>query len=312
MSCDNQFRHVCLKDLDNYIKRDTYFSDFSKEEIKQIQENLGIVTKDDWNTDYNPTILSGTYEQIHNQQILGNLKPGFIYVITNYRTIYYDCDNVICGTDDNQPSQEYWIFLKPISTNMFDKRVSLFQQAGTSMCSKWIVEYDININDTPKSTGKITYLKDQNNNSAYYDFKNLKFKKKLAELNKGPLSFSTDTYLYTFDNGGEDMSEYTCKNNHLNVNAYNNVFLGLTVNVKLDTDCHNNIFFKNAENSTFLFGTYNNYFKNNVSYCYGVVHDKELSELTSITSTKHFEQLGDRQIVTYIDSETLTNQIKDI
>ena len=145
MSCDNQFRHVCLKDLDNYIKRDTYFSDFSKEEIKQIQENLGIVTKDDWNTDYNPTILSGTYEQIHNQQILGNLKPGFIYVITNYRTIYYDCDNVICGTDANQPSQEYWIFLKPISTNMFDKRVSLFQQVGNSMCSKWIVEYDINI-----------------------------------------------------------------------------------------------------------------------------------------------------------------------
>ena len=195
---------------------------------------------------------------------------------------------------------------------MFDKRVSLFQQAGTSVCSKWIVEYDININDTPKSTGKITYLKDQNNNSAYYDFKNLKFKKKLAELNKGPLSFSTDTYLYTFDNGGEDMSEQTCKNNHLNVNAYNNVFLGLTVNVKLDTDCHNNIFFKNAENSTFLFGTYNNYFKNNVSYCYGVVHDRELSELTSITSTKHFEQLGERQIVTYIDSETLTNQIKDV
>ena len=32
MACNNQFRHVCLKDLENYIKRDEYFSDFSDEE----------------------------------------------------------------------------------------------------------------------------------------------------------------------------------------------------------------------------------------------------------------------------------------
>lgn len=312
MSCDNEYRHVCLKDLDNYIKRDTYFADFSEEEIKQIQKNLGIINNSGSSSDYNPTLLSGTYNQVVNQQQLGTLKPGYIYVITDFRSIYYDKDQNICGTDELQPSQEYWVFLTPNGTNTFDKRVSLYQPNSLSECTKWIVEYNINDNETPQSKGKITYLKDQNNNSAYYDFKNIKFKVSIDDLKKGPLSFSTDTYLYTFDNVGADASETTCKNNHLNVNAFNNVFLGQTTNVTLDTDCHHNIFFKNAENSHFLYGSYNNYFKTNVSYCYGVVHDKELSEITSIASTKHFEQLGARQIVTYIDQETLTNQIYDV
>ena len=86
MSCDNQFRHVCLKDLDNYVKRDTYFSDFSEEEIKQIQKNLGIVTSGD-TEEFNPILISGTYAQVVQQQQLGNLKIGYVYVITDFRSI---------------------------------------------------------------------------------------------------------------------------------------------------------------------------------------------------------------------------------
>ena len=40
MACNNQFRHVCLKDLENYIKRDEYFSDFSDEEKAELTELL--------------------------------------------------------------------------------------------------------------------------------------------------------------------------------------------------------------------------------------------------------------------------------
>ena len=42
---------------------------------------------------------------------------------------------------------------------------------------KWIVEYDYEyetLTDGIKTKGKITYLKDSNNNIAYYDFKNIK------------------------------------------------------------------------------------------------------------------------------------------
>lgn len=308
MSCDNQFRHVCLKDLDNYVKRDTYFSDFSEEEIKQIQKNLGIVISGD-TEEFNPILISGTYAQVVQQQQLGNLKIGYVYVITDFRSIYLDCDNNVCGTDAFIPSQEYWIFLTPTGTNTFDKRVSLLQQNAASDCRNWIVEYNINQNSCDQSKGTITYLKDSNGNYAYYDFKNIKFKKTLADLNKGPISYDHDTYLYTFDNNGTDASELNCKNNHIEKGASNNVFLGTTKNVTLDSDCHDNIFFKNTENTHFLYGTYNNYFKDNVSHCYGIVHDKELAEITTLPSTKHFEQLGNKQIVTYFDNETLTQQI---
>ena len=308
MSCSNQFRHVCLKDLENYIKRDTYFSDFSEEEIAQIQKNLGIVVNNGID-EYNPILITGTYNQIIQQQQLGNLKIGYVYIITDFRSIYLNDDNVVCGTEAFIPSQEYWVFLTPISTNMFDKRVSLFQPKAISNCQNWIVEYDITKNSCAQSKGTITYLKDTNGNYAYYDFKNIKFKKTLADLNKGPISFTNDTYLYTFDNNGVDATELNCKNNHLERGAYNNVFLGTTKNVILDSDCHDNIFFKNIENSHFLYGTYNNYFKETANNCYGSVHDKEITELTSLPTTKHFEQLGDKQIVTYFDHETLTQQI---
>lgn len=308
MSCSNQFRHVCLKDLENYIKRDTYFSDFSEEEIAQIQKNLGIVTNNGID-EYNPILITGTYNQIIQQQQLGNLKIGYIYIITDFRSIYLNDDNVVCGTEAFIPSQEYWVFLTPISTSMFDKRVSLFQPKAISNCQNWIVEYDITKNSCAQSKGTITYLKDTNGNYAYYDFKNIKFKKTLADLSKGPISFTNDTYLYTFDNNGVDASELNCKNNHLESGAYNNVFLGTAKNVILDSDCHDNIFFKNIENSHFLYGTYNNYFKEVANNCYGSVHDKEITELTLLPTTKHFEQLGDKQIVTYFDHETLTQQI---
>lgn len=312
MSCSNQFRHVCLKDLENYIKRDTYFSDFSEQEILQIQKNLGIITSNSNIDEYNPILITGTYDQIVQHLYSASLKIGYIYVITDFRSIYLDCDSNICGTEAFIPSQECWIFLTPVSSNAFDKRVSLLSPKAITNCQDWIVEYDITKNSCAQSKGTITYLKDTNGNYAYYDFKNIKFKKSIADLNKGPVRYDHDTYLYTFDNNGVDASELNCKNNHLENGAYNNVFLGTTKNVTLDSDCHDNIFFKNTENAHFLYGTYNNYFKDNVSHCYGIVHDKELAEITTLPSTKHFEQLGNKQIVTYFDHETLTQQITQL
>ena len=62
MECNNDFRHVCYKDLKNYIERDKYFSDFTKEEIELIQKNLGIVNNQDQS--YNPTVIIGVFEYV--------------------------------------------------------------------------------------------------------------------------------------------------------------------------------------------------------------------------------------------------------
>ena len=313
MACNDEFRHVCLKDLDNYIKRDQYFSDFSKEEITLIQKNLGIVLPDSSSSDYNPTLIGGTHQEIYNQTLISNLKVGCVYIIKDFRSLYLDVDGEICGTDDHIPSKDYWIFLTPNSSNTFDRRVRLFNPLDTS--ASWIVEYDITpveFSDEISSKGTITYLKDNNNNYAYYDFKNIKFKKSLSELNNGPSTYSSDTYLYTFDGNGADASETTCSNNHLEKGVYRNVFMGVTKNTTLAADCHDNIFFKSCENCTFDYGTYGNYFQDNVKRCKGSVHQKILSEITSQNCPKQFDVLDDKEVIMYLDSQTQTYQVKNL
>ena len=314
MECNNDFRHVCYKDLKNYIERDKYFSDFTKEEIELIQKNLGIVNNQDQS--YNPTVIIGTYDEIYNQASISNLKIGYKYVIKDFRSIYSDEDGNICGTDNFMPSKEYTMFLTPSSTSTYDKRVQIVN-GDLSMANPidWIVEYDIRkkiFSNGTTNKGTITYLKDTNNNSAYYDFKNIKFKKRLEDLNKGATTYNEDTYLYTFDNGGNDASNSICKNNHLEYGAYRNVFLGNTQNVTLSADCHDNIFFKNCENCNFDYGTYNNYFKDNVIRCSGSVHEKELDSITSNNYPKRFDILEDREVMVYLDPHTQTYQLAQL
>lgn len=310
MACNNEYRHVCLKDLENYIKRDPYFSDFSDAEIKLIQKNLGIVTGDG----YNPTLVLGDYEYIYQQLLSASLKVGYVYVIKDFQSIYQDIDGVVCGTNDHIPSQTYWLYLYPNGANSFDSRVRLQQPVGTDECDKWTVEYDITpqvLKDGITSKGTITFLKDENNNYAYYDFKNIRFKKTLKELNKGATTYEGDAYLYTFDNGGTDAST-KCRNNHLEKGAFRNVFLGDTQNVTLAADCHDNLFFKECENCVFTYGTYGNFFKDNVKRCDGAVHEKELDSITAANYPKHFDILDDREVMVYLDSATQTYQIKDL
>ena len=314
MECNNDFRHVCYKDLKNYIERDKYFSDFTKEEIELIQKNLGIVNNQDQS--YNPTVIIGTYDEIYNQASISNLKIGYKYVIKDFRSIYSDEDGNICGTDNFMPSKEYTMVLTPSSTSTFDKRVQIVNgDLSIANPIDWIVEYDIRkkiFSNGTTNKGTITYLKDTNNNSAYYDFKNIKFKKRLEDLNKGATTYNEDTYLYTFDNGGNDASNSICKNNHLEYGAYRNVFLGNTQNVTLSADCHDNIFFKNCENCNFDYGTYNNYFKDNVIRCSGSVHEKELDSITSNNYPKRFDILEDREVMVYLDPHTQTYQLAQL
>lgn len=314
MKCDNEYRHVCFKDLENYFRKDLYFSDLSDEEKALVRKNLGI-PEDSSSGDYNPQVIVGTHSYIKNLLDLSQLKIGYVYVINDFRSIYSIGQEVL-GLD-KIPSTEYYILLKPISSNQFDSRVSLLAKSpSTSTGAQWQVEYSVypkQMVDGTYDKGQITYLKDQNNNSAYYDFKNIRFKRTLDELNKGANTYTEDQYLYTFDNSSSDNSEtINCKNNHLEKGAYNNVFLGLTQNNTLAADVHNNTFFKTCENNTFDYGTRNNYFISDIRQCRGTVHDKELAEIISMQCPKEFNVLEDSQVLVYLDSQTQTYQIKNL
>lgn len=317
MSCINdEFRHVCLKDLEHYFKKDDYFGDLSEDEIKLIQKNLGIVTDNPDQDEYNPTVLVADYKTILNIVLAGTLKVGYVYLMNDFRSIYKDKKGNILGYDEFIPSQEFFMMLTPTSSNTFDKRVVLKPKSGSANSLQWIVEYDITptlLNENTTDKGHITYLKDENNNTAYYDFKNIKFLKDLSELNKGAGSYVEDTYLYTFDNGGKDASTLSnCKNNHLGNGAIRNVFLGGANNVYLDADAHDNIFFKNVENCHLGYGFSNNYVLDYMRNCNGSVHDVTLNEIISMNCPKKFDILGDNQIIVYLDSETRTYQFKDL
>ena len=119
MACNNQFRHVCLKDLENYIKRDEYFSDFSDEEKAIIKKNLGITTSGEF-SEYDPIVHLLTYDTVLQLKESEELKVGHVYVIQDFQTIYSD------GSDGVMKGKTYWLFLHPTSRATFDPRVGIF------------------------------------------------------------------------------------------------------------------------------------------------------------------------------------------
>lgn len=313
MEC-NEYRHVCFKDLENYFKKDEYLGGLTEDEQALIRKNIGISDSILEDSDYR--IIQGTYDEIKQLADTSQLRIGNIYIITDFRTIY-QCDDKVLGTNDSEyPSQLYKVILTPISDHSFNTNVILSSNENCSNISKWEVQYDITQETIGaiKTKGKITFLRDQNNNYAYYDFKNIRFKRTVEELEKGATTYTQDTYFYTFDNGGKDASEGTnCKNNHLESGCYNTIFIsGEAQNNSFQADCHNNTFFKDCLNSNFQYGTCNNYFTVDVIQTRGVVHDRTISTIVDLQVPKEFNSLNGIQIVIYIDAQTETYQVKKI
>lgn len=315
MACNDQFRHVCLKDLENYIKRDEYFSDFSDEEKAIIRKNLGLTSSD--TPGYDPIVHLSDYEKVLNAKNQNQLRVGHIYVIQDFQTIYQDAKGNICGPQKSPvESKTYWLFLHPISTSSFDSRVGIFEYGNNeSTCWQWTVEYDItprllDANSKTYNKGTITFLRDQNNNEAYYDFKNMKFLKTIQELKDFPKSYDQDTYFYTFDNYGMDGSENGWSNNHLDRFAIRNIFLNDTENVNLGTDCHDNVFAGGCKNSQFGYGTFNNVFTKEVENCSGTVNKGIFGSETSDETFKRIDDFSTKYAITKLDEATETFQVK--
>lgn len=307
MACNNQFRHVCLKDLENYIKRDEYFSDFSDEEKAIIKKNLGITTSGEF-SEYDPIVHLLTYDTVLQLKESEELKVGHVYVIQDFQTIYSD------GSNGIMKGKTYWLFLHPTSRATFDPRVGIFcPEDSNNNCSKWTVEYDITRSEVATgeyNKGTITYLKDQNNNEAFYDFKNIKFKKTLDELKDFPKTYTKDTYFYTFDNDGLDGSEHGWKNNRLGKGAIRNIFLNDTENTSIESDCHDNVFAGGCINSRFGYGTFKNIFKDTVYNCIGVLNNANVGHETNGFNYKRINDFSDKYAITYLDKDTETFQVK--
>lgn len=314
----SDYRHVCFKDLENYIKRSDYFGDYTEVEKNQIRKNLGIPTIEDLKENQTG-VVEGTYEEIKNIADNNQLNLSVTYVVNDFQTIYRSNTGEVWGLDVN-PSQLYSVILTPISYNAFSKDVVLLNE---NKALNWIVRYDFkqDVVNNIKTKGKITYLQDQNGNSAYFDFKNIRFRVHLDAQDVISLTQSSYFDLYTFskyqDGTFVDRSEDSeIANNQFDQNCYNNIFLGITNNNHFYGGFKNNIFIKNCTNNKFEWDTTGNKFTGNITYTQGSIKNAivETSTFDSAIS-KEFKMVHSQTsadpvfVVTYLDGDTLTNQV---
>ena len=152
------------------------------------------------------------------------------------------------------PSKVWKLLVIANTNSQLDSRVYILEDYA----KEWIVEYDVTqeiLDDGIATKGKITYLKDQNGNSAFYDFKNIKFRRTQTELFGSNLSISGSYIdLFTFSDIDNDIvtdnSDYeTTKYNVIEQGCSNNIFLGDTYNNIVKNGCQNNTFIRGCHDS---------------------------------------------------------------
>jgi hypothetical protein len=154
--------------------------------------------------------------------------------MTDFQSIYKCEDKILGYPGSDYESKTYKLLLRPSNTGAFNRQVTIIpdtKEEDDFNCISWEVEYDFTEESLETESeimftkGKIIYLKDHNNNSAPYDFYNIRFK-------------NEDEYITTFEK---------CEifyNNHFDIGCYNNVFKGNEVsNNTFKSNCYNNILF---------------------------------------------------------------------
>ena len=244
-------RYACLSDLNNYFKKAELLGGLTEPEKTQLRINIGVTNYTGEGSQSSPLLV--TYNEFRTLILNNSLLTGARYQITDFQSIY--SSNIESGGLliswglVSNPSTVYNLIVTALNNNTIDPRVVI---VGKS----WVVEYNPEQETLPdgvKTKGKITYLRDNNGNSAFYDFKNIKFRRYNSVLGvSGGLSYYD---LYTFsdiqNNVVIDNSEIvTTKFNELKKDCWNNVFLG---------DTYNNIFEANCKNNTFIRGCHNSH-----------------------------------------------------
>ena len=311
-------RYICLSDLLGYFKKTELLSGLTELEKKQLKSNIGII-------DYageggQPAPISITYIELHNLILQHALITGARYIITDFQSIYSSNvsnlvgQKVTWGAEIN-PSKVYNLVVIANTNTTLDQRAMILTKPD------WIIEYDVRqeiLQDGVTTKGKITFLKDSNNNSAYYDFKNIKFRRTRLQLEGSNLTVIPEYLdLYTFsdisNNQVIDVSELdTTEYNELKDNCWNNIFIGDTYNNTFESACQNNTFLKGCHDSTFKWNSVNNLFNEPVCYTTGSIYNKVIevgNTVFSMTITKTIQKVNEVTLVSYLDPITYAYQI---
>lgn len=278
---DKLYRHVLFKDLEDYLKKDNYLGGYTSTEQNWIRKNIGALSSKEAQAILDRQISgvkTGTYKEISRLVKDKQLIPGFVYIITDYQTIYQSNElnqygQYITWGDEVNPSEIYNLILIACSDSEFLKNVTLLNESGSSL--SWDVTYDFQsykLDDGYSTKGQIMYLQDQNNNRASYDFKNVKHKNG-----------------YTFEKDGKEGSEYYYDNDL--IGAYDVSFKQISHHNKIRGK---NIIIESPINN--LYGNVEN-LKINTS-------ELLLDDLT----IKQILKLNDVYYLDYLDLETLTHQ----
>lgn len=315
-------RWVCLSDLNNYFKRQDLLGGLTELEKLQLRKNVGILNYT--GEGGQSQALEITYSALHDLYVGNSLIVGARYIITDYQTIY--SSNIVNGSGkkvtwgiagSENPSPIYRLVVIANTNNRLDSRVLILADEAKD----WVVEYDISqeiLEDGLKTKGKITYLKDSNGNSAFYDFKNIKFRRTAIELIASNLTINNNYIdLYTFsdiensiaiDNSNHEITKY----NVLEMDCWNNIFLGDTYNNIVENLCRNNTFIRGCHDTVLKWNSYNNLFNENVCYTSGSIYNKTIAignTAFSMSISKTIQKVNEVTLVSYLDPITYAYQI---
>jgi len=302
---------VTRQELNNYFKKSDYLSGLTSLEQLQLRKNVGILNYTNSQGDTN--CVSITYAALYQLYLGNSLSVGAKYLITDYQTIYQS-NVLVSGVYQTWTGNSYPLIVTASSNATIEPFVTITTHP------KWTVKYDITKStfaDSSTNKGTITYLKDENNNSAFYDFKSIKNRRTVAQLASSNLVSASDLDLYTFSvvsgtTVSDNSSNSTVHSNEIKENCANNIFIGDTYNNVFETGCQGNTFLNGCHDSIIGWDSTNNFFNETVCYTTGAINAFTMAVGNTTFSsaiTKQICKVDDATIVSYLDPTTYTYQV---
>lgn len=305
-------RYACIHDLNNYFKKRDLLGGLTESEQTQLRKNIGL----EYLTGGGSEPVEIKYEALNDLVQRKALQAGIRYIITDFQTIYESnvensVGNYITWGSTTNPSEVYHIVVAALTPEILSKKATILEHP------EWTVEYDAakeTLSDGLTTKGKITYLRDSNNNVAFYDFKNVKFRRTREQI---PSLKTTYGDFYTFSDvvNGEIVDSSSLHNTRCNVikdTSWNNVFLGDTYNNRIETGCQNNTFVKGMCNTVLQWDSVNNICYEPVMYTTGSLYNqifKQGNTVLSTSITKTIHKVNEATIVSFLDPITYAYQV---
>ena len=264
-------------------------------------------------------LIETTYKQLRYLKDISSLIPGALYRITDYvtttvqsetRSAGHQFDVIVTAISENEFNENAKVckhkgdtYFQNCDLNTWEIKYSIYNDVDRFA---WADYYPKNIGSTTTSTvsptntettsttlppgyaineegkGVIYYMKDEFNNEAWYDFKNIQFLRTSSWFKENPkfwTQFAEDTYFYTISavNNGvitDDSlysANYHATDNHLGRNTSKITKLNNTIFIdKVNNGVFNNIISDGHGNNTFGQSIWNNTighnFSNNIIY----------------------------------------------